>query len=138
MSGFNDRIIAEFRANGGVVETAGFGSSLVLLHTVGARSGEERVSPVLAIPDDGGWLVVASAAGSPTHPAWYFNLQAEPDVSIEVGTETVLVHAADVVPDEYETDWAKFTGRSPGFEDYKSRAGDRVLPIVRLTVRGRS
>lgn len=138
MSGFNDRIIDEFRANGGVVETAGFGSGLVLLHTIGARSGEERVSPVLAIPDDGGWLVIASAAGSPTHPAWYFNLKADPAVSIEVGTETLQVHAADVPTESYETDWAKFTGRSPGFEEYKSRAGDRVLPIVRLTVRGES
>jgi deazaflavin-dependent oxidoreductase (nitroreductase family) len=138
MSGFNDRIIEEFRANGGVVTTAGFGSGLVLLHTVGARSGEERVSPVLAIPDNGGWLVIASAAGSPTHPAWYFNLKANPDASIEVGTETVLVSAADVGPEEYETDWAKFTGRSPGFNEYKSRAGGRVLPIVRLSVRGQS
>lgn len=138
MSGFNDRIIEEFRANGGVVETAGFGSSLVLLHTVGARTGEPRVSPVLAIPDDGGWLVIASAAGSPTHPSWYFNLKADPDAAIEIGTETVLVHAADVPAESYETDWAKFSGRSPGFEDYKSRAGGRVLPIVRLTVRGES
>ena len=137
MSGFNDRIIEEFRANGGVVTTAGFGSDLVLLHTVGARSGEPRVSPVLAIPDGGGWLVIASAAGSPTHPSWYFNLQANPDVSIEVGTETVPVSAADVPPEEYDADWAKFIGRSPGFDDYKSRAGGRVLPIVRLTVRGR-
>jgi len=138
MSGFNDRIIAEFRAGGGVVETAGFGSSLVLLHTVGARTGVERVSPVLAIPDDGGWLVIASAAGSPSHPAWYFNLRANPDASIEVGTETVLVSGADVDPAEYETHWAKFTDRSPGFDEYKSRAGGRVLPIVRLTVRGES
>lgn len=138
MSGFNDRIIEEFRANGGVVTTAGFGSGLVLLHTIGARSGEERVSPVLAIPDGGGWLVIASAAGSPTHPAWYFNLKANPDASIEIGTETVLVSAADVGPDEYEADWAKFTGRSPGFDEYKSRAGGRVLPIVRLSVRGES
>ena len=138
MSGFNDRIIEEFRANGGVVTTAGFGSGLVLLHTIGARSGDERVSPVLAIPDGGGWLVIASAAGSPTHPAWYFNLKANPDASIEIGTGTVLVSAADVAPDEYETDWAKFTGRSPGFDEYKSRAGGRVLPIVRLSVRGES
>lgn len=138
MSGFNDRIIEEFRANGGVVTTAGFGSGLVLLHTIGARSGDERVSPVLAIPDGGGWLVIASAAGSPTHPAWYFNLKANPDASIEIGTETVLVSAADVGPDEYEADWAKFTGRSPGFDEYKSRAGGRVLPIVRLSVRGES
>lgn len=138
MSGFNDRIIEEFRANGGVVTTAGFGSGLVLLHTIGARSGDERVSPVLAIPDGGGWLVIASAAGSPTHPAWYFNLKANPDASIEIGTETVLVSAADVGPDEYEADWAKFTGRSPGFDEYKSRAGGRVLPIVRLSVRSES
>ena len=135
MSDFNDRIISEFRANGGVVETAGFGSSLVLLHTVGARSGAERVSPVLAIPHDDGWYVVASAAGSPTHPAWYFNLRADPEISMEIGTETLPITATDVEPEEYDAAWALFVGRSPGFEDYKSRADGRVLPIVKLTVR---
>jgi deazaflavin-dependent oxidoreductase (nitroreductase family) len=135
---FNDRIIEEFRANDGVVETAGFGSSLILLHTVGAKSGEERVSPVLAISDEGGWLVVASKAGAPTHPGWYFNLKANPDVSIETGTDTVAVRARELKGAVYDEAWARFTGRSPGFEEYKERAGDRVLPIVKLSVRSES
>jgi len=135
VSDFNQRIIDEFRANQGYVQTAGFGSGLVLLHTVGAKTGEPRVSPVLGVPHHGAWLVVASKAGSPTNPAWYHNLLAHPDVTVETGVATVEVTAAEVGAEEYDEAWALFVGRSPGFEEYKERAGGRVLPIVRLAPR---
>ena len=134
MSGFNDQVIAEFRANGGTVSR--FGSSLVLLHTVGAKSGEPRIHPVLSIAQsDGTWLIAASYAGAPQHPAWYFNLQSTPDATIEVGTETVDVHAADVTDPDYDAAWAQFVARSPGFADYQVRAGSRRIPVVRLSRR---
>ena len=133
MSHFNDRIITEFRENGGRVQN--FGSSLVLLHTVGAKSGEARVSPVLAIADGDAWLVIASAGGSPRHPAWYFNLEAHPDVAVETPTGTVDVHATALDGSAYDDAWNRFTARAPAFEQYKQHAGDRTMPIVRLAPR---
>lgn len=132
---FNDQIIAEFRANGGHVETAGFGDNLVLLHTVGAKSGEARVSPLMAIAHDGGWDVIASAAGAAAHPAWYFNIAAEPQVSVETGTAVVPVLATELEGSEREAAWEAFTARSTAFEGYQQRAGERLLPIVRLSPR---
>ena len=134
MPDFNETIIAEFRANGGHVETAGFGDSLVLLHTTGARSGEARVNPLMAIATDDGWLVAASAAGAPRHPAWFHNLVAHPAARVEVGTgEIVDVVATSLEGADYDAAWAAFTARSRAFESYAQRAGDREIPVVRLT-----
>ncbi|PJJ62024.1 nitroreductase/quinone reductase family protein [Compostimonas suwonensis] len=137
MSGFNDQIISEFRANGGRVETGGFGSSLVLLHTIGAKTGEERISPVMAIaPDAASWLIVASAAGAPRNPAWYSNLRANPEVAIESGSDVVEVLATELTGSEYDDAWNAFVSRSPGFDDYKKRVnGARHIPVLRLTRR---
>lgn len=135
MSDFNDRIIAEFRANGGHVETAGFGDGLVLLHSFGAKSAQERVHPLAAIPeDDDHWLVAASAAGAPKNPAWFANLVANPDTTIEVGTDVVPVTAQEVDDADYAEAWGKFTARSAGFAAYQEKAG-RKIPVVRLTRR---
>jgi deazaflavin-dependent oxidoreductase (nitroreductase family) len=133
VSDFNDSVIAEFRANGGRVQN--FGSSLVLLHTIGAKSGEARVSPLLAIADGDAWLVIASAAGAARHPAWYFNLQARPDAAVETPTGFVDIHATTLDADAYDEAWSRFTSRGPAFEQYKQRAGDRTMPIVRLSPR---
>ena len=131
MSDFNDRIIAEFRANGGVV--ARFGSNLVLLHSIGAKTGEERVSPVMSIDrPDGSWLIAASAAGAARHPGWYYNLVAHPDATVETGDDTVDVVATAVEDPDYDAAWAQFTSRSPGFADYQVRAGSRRIPVIRL------
>ncbi len=133
MSSFNDRIIAEFRENDGVV--ANFGSSLVLLHTVGAKSGEPRIHPVMSLRDGDDWLVIASAAGNPKHPAWYFNLVADPAIRIETPESTVDVLATVLVGDERQAAWARFTAASPAFEQYVERAEGREFPIVKLTRR---
>jgi deazaflavin-dependent oxidoreductase (nitroreductase family) len=137
MTDFTGQIIAEFRANGGQVSTGGFGSSLVLLHTVGAKTGVERVTPVMAMKADDSWLIVASAAGAPQSPAWYFNLLSTPEVTIEAGSETVEVVATPLSGTEYDETWASIAAKAPGFESYKERvAGARTIPIVRLTRRG--
>ncbi len=130
---YNDRVIEEFRANNGVV--ANFGSSLVLLHTVGARSGEARINPVLAIADGDGWLVIASAAGSPKHPAWYFNLVAQPQIVVETPDGVFDVLATSLEGAEWDAAWATFTSRSSAFEQYRERSEGREFPIVRLTRR---
>jgi deazaflavin-dependent oxidoreductase (nitroreductase family) len=140
VSGWNDRVIAEFRRNGGRVER--FGRALVLLHSTGARTGEERVNPVLGIRDGDGWLVIASAAGAPRHPAWAFNLAAHPDAAIEVPggsgapIRTLAVRAAPLEGEEWAAAWQRFLERSPSFARYRQRSGDRDFPIFRLTPRG--
>ena len=131
---FNDTIIAEFRANDGLVTTAGFGDSLVLLHTTGAKTGEPRVNPLMAIATEDGWLVVASAGGAPRHPAWFHNLIAHPDARVEIGSGDIVdVVATSLDGPEYDAAWAAFTARSRAFESYRQRAGDREIPVVRLT-----
>jgi len=132
MTDFNQRIIDEFRANNGTVTSGGFGRSLVLVHHVGARSGLERVSPVMAIPSDGGWLIAASKGGAPENPAWYHNLRSAPDVVIETPDEgEVAVNAVELRGAERDAAWELFTTRSPGFAEYERRT-DRVIPVIEL------
>lgn len=137
MSDWNQQIIDEFRSNGGTVTTGGFGRSLVLVHHLGARSGEARIAPLLAIPQpDGSRLIAASAAGAPRHPAWYHNLLAHPDTVIETPDDgEVDVHAEEVGEQEYASAWRQFTDRSPGFAEYQRKAGSRRIPVLRLTPR---
>ena len=132
MSDFNERIIAEFRASGGTVEAAGFGRSLVLVHHLGARSGIERVSPVMAIPTGAGWLIAASKGGAPENPAWFGNLLAHPDVVIETPDDgEVAVHAVALEGAERDAAWARFLERSPAFGQYEQRTS-RTIPVVEL------
>lgn len=133
MAGFNDTIISEFRANNGHVTTAGFGDGLVLLHTVGAKSGDGRINPLMALPVEGGWLVAASAAGAPKHPAWFHNIVANGAVKVETGDGIVDVAASVLEGGEYDAGWAAFTAASPAFAGYKANAGGRVIPVVKLT-----
>ncbi len=136
---FNDRIIAEFRTNAGTVSSHGFGSSLALVHSVGARSGEPRISPLMALPDGDAWLVIASKGGAPENPAWYYNLLAHPDTVVEVpgdgDVRTVEVRASEVPDAEWDAVWARFIARSPAFEKYTETAQGRRFPIVRLAPR---
>lgn len=132
MTDYNAKVIAEFRANGGNVPN--FGSSLVLVHSVGAKSGQPRINPLMGIPQpDGSWLVAASKAGAPTHPAWYFNLLAHPDASVETPDGTFEVIATELDGDDRDAGWAQFTSRSPGFAAYELKAGDRVIPVIKLS-----
>lgn len=139
MSEFNDRIIAEFRANGGRVVSAGFGTNLVLLHTIGAKTGNPRVNPAMSLRDGDDWLVVGSAMGAPKDPAWIVNLRAHPDTTIEAvtdrGAETISVSAVELDGAEYEAAFARFVGRSSAFDAYQRRATERRLPVIRLARR---
>lgn len=135
---FNDAIIDEFRANGGAVNR--FGTDLVLVHTTGAKTGVERVHPLMGIPDGEGWLIAASKGGAPEHPAWYHNLVAHPETVVEVpdlrgGVETIPVTATVLDGPVRDAGWARFVGRSPAFAQYEERSGGRRIPVVKLTPR---
>jgi deazaflavin-dependent oxidoreductase (nitroreductase family) len=131
VSDWNQQIIDEFRANGGRVGGNFEGAPLLLLHHVGRRSGTERVSPMMyqAVGDD--FAVFASKAGADTHPDWYRNLLAHPDVSAEIGTETVTLHARDLPADEREPIWEKQKADYPGFAGYEEKTS-RTIPVVLL------
>jgi deazaflavin-dependent oxidoreductase (nitroreductase family) len=128
---WNRGVIAEFRANGGKVGGPFEGAPMVLLHTTGAKTGQERVNPVVyqAVGDD--VVVFASKAGAPEHPDWYRNLMAHPDTTIELGTETVSVHARTAEGEERQQIWTKQKERMPQFADYEQKTA-REIPVVVL------
>jgi deazaflavin-dependent oxidoreductase (nitroreductase family) len=131
VSDWNDKIIAEFRANGGKVGGPFEGATLLLLRHIGARSGAERVAPLAYLPDGDQMLIIASKAGAPTNPDWYHNLRAHPQVEVEVGTETIKVEARELPPAERDEKWAEITARAPGFGEYQKKT-DRVIPVFAL------
>ena len=131
---WNTSIIAEFRANGGRVGGQFEGAPLLILHSTGAKSGQERVAPVMYQAVDGGYAIFASKAGAPTNPDWYYNLQAHPATTIEVGTETVPVRARIAVGGERDRIWETQKQRYPGFGDYESKT-TRTIPVVILAPR---
>ena len=128
---WNSKIIAEFRANGGKVGGPFDGAPLLLLHTKGAKTGEERVSPVMYRADGDRLVVFASKAGAPTNPSWYHNLRANPHVTVEVGTDTRSVVARVADGDERTRLWEAHKRDWPGFADYE-RKTDRQIPVVVL------
>jgi deazaflavin-dependent oxidoreductase (nitroreductase family) len=128
---FQQQIIAEFRANGGRVGGMFEGSTLALLTTVGARTGLRRTSPLAYLEIDGQPLVVASAMGAPTHPAWYHNIRHNPAVTVETGTETYDAMAGIPVGEERDALFRKVVEQAPGFGDYQTRT-TRVIPVVTL------
>ena len=130
---WNRQIIDEFRANDGKVGGRFTGANLLILHTVGAKTGQVRESPVAYFPeDDGSMVIVASKAGLPTNPAWYHNLKANPRFDVEVGTDTVPVVAEEITGPARETKWAEIIAKAPGFGAYQKQT-TRVIPLVRLT-----
>ncbi len=130
VSDWNTAIIEQFRAQGGK-GVGQFGDALLLLHHTGARTGTVRVNP-LAYYDDGDRLViVASKAGAPDNPDWFYNLRAHPDTAIEIGSETVKVRAAEITGEDYEQTWARLTAAMPGFADYQTKTARRI-PLAAL------
>ena len=127
----NQRTVDEFRANGGVVGGYFAGATLLLLTTTGAKSGKQTVSPVICTVDGDRLLVYASAGGGPSHPAWYHNLVANPEVTVEFGTETFPARATLVTGAERDRLWDEQVARAPGFGDYQ-RGNRRVIPVVAL------
>lgn len=134
MSDFNEwnaTIIAEFRANEGRVGGQFEGSSVLVLHSTGAKTGLERVNPVMYLDEDSHLYVFASKAGADTHPDWYFNLLHNPDVSLEIGTETVPAVARVVEEPERTRVYAIQASRLPNFAEYQANT-TRVIPVVEL------
>jgi deazaflavin-dependent oxidoreductase (nitroreductase family) len=131
MSDFNAAVIEEFRANGGKLGGNFEGAPMLLLHSTGAKSGQERVNPVMyqQVGDD--LAVFASKAGASTNPDWYHNLVANPEAEVEIGSETVKVRARVAERDERDPIWETQKERYPGFADYEAST-DRVIPVVIL------
>jgi len=131
VNAFNQQIIDEFRANDGTVGGPFKGARLLLLHTTGAKTGEERVNP-LAYRTDGDHLVIfASKAGAPTNPDWYHNLRAHPAASVEVGGERYDVVARVAEGDERDRLWEAQKRETPPFAEYEQKT-DRTIPVVVL------
>jgi len=131
MSDWNTSIIEEFRANGGKVGGPFDGAPMLILHTTGAKTGQERVNPLVyqAVGDD--LAIFASKGGAPTNPDWFHNLVAHPDVTVEVGAETVARRARVAEGDEHERIWSRQKELMPGFADYEA-ATTRRIPVVVL------
>jgi deazaflavin-dependent oxidoreductase (nitroreductase family) len=130
---WNSKIIEEFRANEGKVGGQFEGAPMLLLHTTGARTGTERVTPLMYQATDAGLAIFASAAGSDKNPDWYHNLLAKPEATIEVGTETLRVHARVAEGDERELVWGNQKRQYPGFAEYENKTS-RVIPVVLLEI----
>jgi deazaflavin-dependent oxidoreductase (nitroreductase family) len=130
---WNKNVIAEFRANGGKVGGPFEGASLVLLTTIGAKSGEPRTSPLVHVVDGDRLVIAASYAGADKNPAWYHNILANPKVTIELGEEKFEA-TASVVEDRAERDalYAKMVALMPGFAEYEAKT-ERLIPVVTLT-----
>ena len=129
MSDFNQNIIAEFRANEGRVGGPFAGRPMLLLTTTGAKSGQPRTSPLVYTTDGDRLVVIASKGGAPTNPAWYHNLLANPDVTLEVGTERFPARATVATGQERERLFAAQAALMPGFADYQ-RKTTRQLPVI--------
>jgi len=130
---FNHRVIQEFRANGGRVGGELTDSTVILVHHVGARTRTVRVVPLIGTPlGDGRHLIVASNAGSPTHPAWYHNLRAHPIVTVEVGVRTFVARAEELGPTDRADHWSRLVGASPALGEFQART-TRQIPVLLLT-----
>jgi deazaflavin-dependent oxidoreductase (nitroreductase family) len=137
VSDWNQRVIEEFRANGGQVGGPFEGAPMVLVHHTGRNSGKEYVAPLVYLPSDtgdGAIYIFASKAGAPEHPDWYRNLIAAGKTTIEVGDSTLLVAVSEVTGDERDRLFAEQVRRMPGFGEYEQKTrGIRTIPVVRLT-----
>jgi len=129
---WNKAVIDEFRANAGKVGGRWEGRTLLLLHTVGAKSGQERVNPVAYFREGDRLVIIASKAGAPSHPAWYHNLRSNALVTVEVGAEQFQARAAVVAEPERTRLFNKMVEISPGFADYQKKT-TRVIPVITLT-----
>ncbi|SON59978.1 F420H(2)-dependent quinone reductase [Mycobacterium simulans] len=127
----NPQIIAEFRANGGKVGGPFKDATLLLLHTTGAKSGKERVNPVMSFRIDGKLMVVGSYAGADVDPAWVHNLRAHPRAHIEIGTDSYDVESRELPRAERDAAFDHVVKEAPGFAGYQTKT-DRVIPMFEL------
>ena len=131
---FNAQVIDEFRANEGRVGGMFENMPLLLLHHSGAKSGTPYINPLAYLRDGDRYVIFASKGGAPENPGWFYNLKAHPDVSIEVGTDSVDVRASQAESDERDRLYGAQSERSPQFVEYQEKAG-RTIPVIVLTPR---
>jgi len=133
MNDWNKAVIEEFRANGGTV--AQFGEApVVILHTIGAKSGELREIPLVALAgEDGGLTVFASKAGAPTNPDWYHNLKAKPDITVEYGAESFDAEVEELPEAEGQARLQAQAALIPAFAGYVASAAPRVIPAFSIS-----
>jgi deazaflavin-dependent oxidoreductase (nitroreductase family) len=132
VNNWNKKVIEEFRASEGRVGGNFEGKTLLLLHTRGAKSGQERINPAACIKDGQRWVVIASKAGAPTHPDWYYNVVANPQVTVEVGMEKFQALATVAEEPERTRLYNRMIEVMPGFDEYQ-RKTSRVIPVIILT-----
>ena len=132
--GWNDDVITEFRESKGTENF--WGPKLVILHAIGAKSGQTHLTPVVGFRDETGWRVVASKGGTPENPAWYHNLLAHPEFEIEAFEDgeivVVPVVATEIGAGEWEAAYAAIAEEEPQFAEYLEKT-DRRIPIFQLT-----
>ena len=127
---------AIYRATGGRIGKRLPGlKQMLLLDHVGAKSGQKRTSPLLYIDDGPNLVLIASKGGHPKNPAWYYNLKANPETTVQVGPDVRKVHARDAAPDERPRLWEKAVDLYPGYRGYQERT-DRQIPVIVLEPRG--
>lgn len=126
---FNRGVVDEFRQRGGEVGGRFAGAPMILVNHVGAKSGTEYTAPLVYTPDGDSFVVIASKGGSPEHPQWFHNLVANPDVTVEVGTETIPVRARVAEGDERARLFRAQADRMPNFDQYAART-QREIPVV--------
>ena len=128
---FNTNLIEEYRANGGKVSGMFAGAPLLLLTTTGAKSDREHVSPLAYTIDGDRYVIIASKGGAPTHPDWFHNLVANPEVTVELGAETFGARASIPEGDERRRLYDQMAAQMPNFAEYQ-RSTDRQIPVVVL------
>lgn len=128
----NPPIIEEFRKNQGQVGGNFSGASMLLLNTVGAKSGQSRTNPLLYLRDGDRWIIFATKAGGPTNPDWYHNLVANADVTVEVGAESFEAIAMVTVGKERDSLYARQANQNPRYAGYEEQTS-RKIPVVALT-----
>ncbi|HEY8093474.1 MAG TPA: nitroreductase family deazaflavin-dependent oxidoreductase [Acidimicrobiales bacterium] len=131
MNEFNQKVIEEFRANGGKVGGMFEGAPMLLLTSTGAKSGRQLTTPVVYTRDGDRLVVIASKAGAPTNPAWYHNLVANPEVTVEVGSETIPMRAVVTQGAERTRLYDAQAALMPNFADYAKQT-TRVIPVIAL------
>jgi deazaflavin-dependent oxidoreductase (nitroreductase family) len=129
---WNIATIKEFRANTGKVGGPFTGKTLLILHTIGAKSKQEHINPVAYVPDGDRFVIIASKGGAPTNPDWYYNIIANPQVTVEVGTEQFTTRASITEEPERTRLYNKMLEMMPGFAEYQKKT-TRIIPVIILT-----
>lgn len=132
---FGDEHVRQYEATGGKVGHDWNDCTVLILHTTGRKSGETRKVPLIYGRDGDDYLIVASKGGAPSHPAWYLNLVAKPDVAIQVLGDVIPATARTASADEKKRLWSKMTAQWPDYDNYQKKT-DRDIPLVILTPRG--